>query len=107
MSGCCLPIKCPRRLPPALNGKAAGAAVAARFTGKLMAFPPTRLQLQDVENGRLFSDDAASDKGSAAEPVRIVYAVTCRRSAAVMIPVIVSWEPSWQRPGRKTAIPGA
>ncbi|MGQ6435054.1 TIGR03749 family integrating conjugative element protein [Serratia sp. IR-2025] len=60
--------------PPALNGKlrvqSSGGAVYLKADA---AFPPTRLQLQDVENGEvILLDVAASDKGSA-EPVRIVY----------------------------------
>ncbi len=60
--------------PPALNGKlrvqSSGGAVYLKADS---AFPPTRLQLQDVENGEvILLDVAASDKGSA-EPVRIVY----------------------------------
>ncbi|MGQ6016553.1 TIGR03749 family integrating conjugative element protein [Serratia sp. IR-2025] len=60
--------------PPALNGKlrvqSSGGAVYLKADA---AFPPTRLQLQDVENGEvILLDVTASDKGSA-EPVRIVY----------------------------------
>ncbi|WP_336064666.1 TIGR03749 family integrating conjugative element protein [Serratia sp. 201] len=60
--------------PPALNGKlrvqSSGGAVYLKADA---AFPPTRLQLQDVENGEIILlDVTASDKGSA-EPVRIVY----------------------------------
>ncbi|MCS4267278.1 TIGR03749 family integrating conjugative element protein [Serratia sp. BIGb0163] len=60
--------------PPALNGKlrvqSSGGAVYLKADA---AFPPTRLQLQDVENGEvILLDVMASDKGSA-EPVRIVY----------------------------------
>lgn len=60
--------------PPALNGKlrvqSSGGAVYLKAGA---AFPPTRLQLQDVENGEvILLDVTASDKGSA-EPVRIVY----------------------------------
>ncbi|MGP2832479.1 TIGR03749 family integrating conjugative element protein [Serratia nevei] len=60
--------------PPALNGKlrvqSSGGAVYLKADGP---FPPTRLQLQDVENGEvILLDVTASDKGSA-EPVRIVY----------------------------------
>ncbi|MBJ2114443.1 TIGR03749 family integrating conjugative element protein [Serratia ureilytica] len=60
--------------PPALNGKlrvqSSGGAVYLKVDA---AFPPTRLQLQDVENGEvILLDVTASDKGSA-EPVRIVY----------------------------------
>ncbi|MBH2547607.1 TIGR03749 family integrating conjugative element protein [Serratia marcescens] len=60
--------------PPALNGKlrvqSSGGAVYLKAD---VAFPPTRLQLQDVENGEvILLDVTASDKGSA-EPVRIVY----------------------------------
>ncbi|EOV5094284.1 TIGR03749 family integrating conjugative element protein [Serratia marcescens] len=60
--------------PPALNGKlrvqSSGGAVYLKADA---AFPPTRLQLQDVENGEvILLDMTASDKGSA-EPVRIVY----------------------------------
>lgn len=60
--------------PPALNGKlrvqSSGGAV---YLKAVAAFPPTRLQLQDVENGEvILLDVTASDKGSA-EPVRIVY----------------------------------
>ncbi|BEO83399.1 integrating conjugative element protein [Serratia marcescens] len=60
--------------PPALNGKlrvqSSGGAVYLKADA---AFPPARLQLQDVENGEvILLDVTASDKGSA-EPVRIVY----------------------------------
>lgn len=60
--------------PPALNGKlrvqSSGGAVYLKADA---AFPPTRLQLQDVENGEvILLDVTASDKGPA-EPVRIVY----------------------------------
>jgi integrating conjugative element protein (TIGR03749 family) len=60
--------------PPALNGKlrvqSSGGAVYLKAEA---AFPATRLQLQDVENGEvILLDVTASDKGSA-EPVRIVY----------------------------------
>lgn len=60
--------------PPALNGKlrvqSSGGAVYLKADS---AFPQTRLQLQDVENGEvILLDVTASDKGSA-EPVRIVY----------------------------------
>ncbi|CAI1818035.1 integrating conjugative element protein, PFL_4704 family [Serratia proteamaculans] len=60
--------------PPALNGKlrvqSSGGAVYLKADA---AFPPTRLQVQDVENGEvILLDVTASDKGSA-EPVRIVY----------------------------------
>ncbi len=60
--------------PPALNGKlrvqSSGGAVYLKADS---AFPPTRLQLQDVENGEvIFLDVTASDNGSV-EPVRIVY----------------------------------
>ncbi|MGP0906586.1 TIGR03749 family integrating conjugative element protein [Serratia sp. CY76391] len=60
--------------PPALNGKlrvqSSGGAVYLKADA---AFPSTRLQLQDVENGEvILLDVTASDKGSA-EPVRIVY----------------------------------
>jgi integrating conjugative element protein (TIGR03749 family) len=60
--------------PPALNGKlrvqSSGGAVYLKADA---AFSPTRLQLQDVENGEvILLDVTASDKGSA-EPVRIVY----------------------------------
>ncbi|HEI8868306.1 TPA: TIGR03749 family integrating conjugative element protein [Serratia odorifera] len=60
--------------PPALNGKlrvqSSGGAVYLKADA---AFPPTRLQLQDVENGEvILLDVTSSDKGSV-EPVRIVY----------------------------------
>lgn len=60
--------------PPALNGKlrvqSSGGAVYLKADA---AFPSTRLQLQDVENGEvILLDVTASDKGPA-EPVRIVY----------------------------------
>ncbi|EAT1306839.1 TIGR03749 family integrating conjugative element protein [Salmonella enterica] len=60
--------------PPSLNGKlrvqSSGGAVYLKADA---AFPPTRLQLQDVENGEvILLDVTASDKGPA-EPVRIVY----------------------------------
>ncbi|HGM6748114.1 TIGR03749 family integrating conjugative element protein [Serratia ureilytica] len=60
--------------PPTLNGKlrvqSSGGAVYLKADA---AFPSTRLQLQDVENGEvILLDVTASDKGSA-EPVRIVY----------------------------------
>lgn len=60
--------------PPALNGKlrvqSSGGAVYLKAEA---AFPATRLQLQDVENGEvILLDVTASGKGSA-EPVRIVY----------------------------------
>lgn len=60
--------------PPALNGKlrvqSSGGAVYLKADS---AFPQTRLQLQDVENGEvILLDVTASDKGST-EPVRIVY----------------------------------
>lgn len=60
--------------PPALNGKlrvqSSGGAVYLKAEA---AFPATRLQLQDVENGEvILLDVTASDKGST-EPVRIVY----------------------------------
>ncbi|KFF76434.1 conjugal transfer protein [Serratia marcescens] len=60
--------------PPSLNGKlrvqSSGGAVYLKADA---AFPSTRLQLQDVENGEvILLDVTASDNGSA-EPVRIVY----------------------------------
>ncbi|EHS6129222.1 TIGR03749 family integrating conjugative element protein [Salmonella enterica] len=60
--------------PPSLNGKlrvqSSGGAVYLKADA---AFPTTRLQLQDVENGEvILLDVTASDKGPA-EPVRIVY----------------------------------
>ncbi|ASL90453.1 TIGR03749 family integrating conjugative element protein [Serratia nevei] len=60
--------------PPALNGKLrVQSSSGAVYLKADAAFPPTRLQLQDVENGEvILLDVTASDKGSA-EPVRIVY----------------------------------
>ncbi|VFS28045.1 integrating conjugative element protein, PFL_4704 family [Serratia liquefaciens] len=70
--------------PPALNGKlrvqSSGGAVYLKADS---AFPQTRLQLQDVENGEvILLDVTASDKGST-EPVRIVYSGDVSSSAAV------------------------
>lgn len=46
------------------------------------AFPVTRLQLQDLENGELILLDVSAQDGKAAlEPVRLVYSGKSRRRA--------------------------
>ncbi|MEX0447889.1 TIGR03749 family integrating conjugative element protein [Xenorhabdus sp. SGI246] len=61
-------------LPPSLSDKlrvqSAGGAVYLRANS---AFPPTRLQLQDSENGEIILLDITASKTGATEPVRIVY----------------------------------
>lgn len=86
--------------PPALNGKlrvqSSGGAVYLKADA---AFPPTRLQLQDVENGEvILLDVTASDKGSA-EPVRIVYSGD--------VTSVSSSNDTPAASGRNNAVPGA
>ncbi|WP_262947522.1 TIGR03749 family integrating conjugative element protein [Xenorhabdus indica] len=61
-------------LPPSLSDKlrvqSAGGAVYLKASS---AFPQTRLQLQDSENGEIILLDITASKTGATEPVRIVY----------------------------------
>ncbi|WP_262946579.1 TIGR03749 family integrating conjugative element protein [Xenorhabdus indica] len=61
-------------LPPSLSDKvrvqSAGGAVYLKANS---AFSPTRLQLQDSENGEIILLDITASKTGATEPVRIVY----------------------------------
>lgn len=60
--------------PPALNGKlrvqSSGGAVYLKAD---RAFPQTRLQLQDVENGEIILLDVTAADNGPTEPVRIIY----------------------------------
>lgn len=60
--------------PPALNGKlrvqSTGGAVYLKAEA---AFPPTRLQLQDVETGEVILLDVTASDSGPTEPVRLVY----------------------------------
>ncbi|CAM3618744.1 integrating conjugative element protein [Rouxiella silvae] len=61
-------------LPQALNGKlrvqSTGGAVYLKAED---AFPPTRLQLQDVENGEIILFDVDAKSSGTDEPIRLVY----------------------------------
>ncbi|MGJ0624653.1 TIGR03749 family integrating conjugative element protein [Xenorhabdus bovienii] len=61
-------------LPPALSERlrvqSAGGAV---YLKARRAFPPTRLQLQDSENGEIILLDMTAGKAGSTEPVRIIY----------------------------------
>ncbi|OKO99779.1 TIGR03749 family integrating conjugative element protein [Xenorhabdus eapokensis] len=61
-------------LPPSLSDKlrvqSAGGAVYLKASH---AFPSTRLQLQDSENGEIILLDVTAGKTDATEPVRIIY----------------------------------
>ncbi|MBD1228844.1 TIGR03749 family integrating conjugative element protein [Xenorhabdus griffiniae] len=61
-------------LPPSLSDtlrvQSAGGAVYLKANH---AFPPTRLQLQDSENGEIILLDITASKTGATEPVRLVY----------------------------------
>ncbi|SFU54910.1 TIGR03749 family integrating conjugative element protein [Xenorhabdus koppenhoeferi] len=60
--------------PPSLNDKlrvqSAGGAVYLKAS---QSFPPTRLQLQDSENGEIILLDITAAKTGSTEPVRILY----------------------------------
>lgn len=60
--------------PPALNGRlrvqSTGGAVYLKAEA---AFPPTRLQLQDVETGEVILLDVTASDSGPTEPVRLVY----------------------------------
>ncbi|WP_370688860.1 TIGR03749 family integrating conjugative element protein [Xenorhabdus anantnagensis] len=61
-------------LPPSLSDKLrVQSAGGAAYLKAHIAFPPTRLQLQDSENGEIILLDITASKTGATEPVRIIY----------------------------------